>query len=40
MIEYLINLLMSGCDNSRFLVVPDWYTNGCCRVLELVQTHD
>jgi quinol-cytochrome oxidoreductase complex cytochrome b subunit len=27
-----------GCDNSRFLVVPDWYVTGCYRVLALVQT--
>jgi hypothetical protein len=24
---------LSGCDNSIFLVIPDWYANGCCRVL-------
>jgi hypothetical protein len=29
---------VSGCDHSRFLVVPDWYANGCCRVLALEQT--
>jgi hypothetical protein len=29
---------ISGCDHSRFLVAPDWYANGCCRVLELEQT--
>jgi hypothetical protein len=28
----------TGCDHSRFLVVPDWYANGCCRVLALEQT--
>jgi hypothetical protein len=29
---------LSGCDHSRFLVVPDWYANGCCRVIALEQT--
>ena len=29
---------LSGCDHSRFLVAPDWYANGCCRVLALEQT--
>ena len=24
----------AGCDNSRFLVVPDWYSNNYCRVLD------
>ena len=28
----------TGCDNSRFLVVPDWYANDYCRVLALVHT--
>jgi hypothetical protein len=28
--------VLAGCDNSRFFVVPDWYANGCCRVLALV----
>jgi hypothetical protein len=28
----------TGCDHSRFLVVPDWYANVCCRVLALEQT--
>ena len=28
----------TGCDHSKFLVVPDWYANGCCRVLALEQT--
>ena len=27
-----------GRDHSRFIVVPDWYANGCCRVLALEQT--
>jgi hypothetical protein len=27
-----------GCDNLSFLVVPDWYVNGCSHVLELVQS--
>jgi hypothetical protein len=27
-----------GCDHSRFIVVPDWYANGCCHVLALEQT--
>jgi hypothetical protein len=31
-------LAMAGCDHSRFLVVPDWYGNGCCCVLALEQT--
>ena len=30
--------MVTGCDHSRFLVVPDWYANGCCRVLALEQT--
>ena len=34
----LIFLFNVGCDHSRFLVVPDWYANGCCRVLALEQT--
>jgi hypothetical protein len=29
---------LTGCDNSRFLGLPDWYANGCCRVLALEQT--
>jgi hypothetical protein len=28
----------SACDNSRFLVVPDWYSHDYCGLLELVQT--
>ena len=28
----------SGCDNSIFLAVPDWYSDNFCRVPELVQT--
>ena len=36
--NYLILPKLSGCDHSRFLVVPDWYANGCCRVLALEQT--
>jgi hypothetical protein len=28
----------AGCENSKFLVVPDWFSNDYCRVLELVQT--
>jgi hypothetical protein len=30
--------IKAGYDNSRCLVVPDWYANGCCRVLALIQT--
>jgi hypothetical protein len=29
---------MPMCDNSRCLVVPNWYANDYCRVLALVQT--
>ena len=28
----------AGCDNPRFLDVPDWYANDCCRVLALERT--
>ena len=28
----------TGCDNSKFSAVPDWYSNDYCHVLELVQT--
>ena len=30
-------MLSSGCSNSRSLLVPDWYSNRYCRVLELVH---
>jgi hypothetical protein len=29
---------LSGCDNSIFLAVPDWYSDNFCRVPGLVQT--
>jgi hypothetical protein len=37
---HVIFLFQSGCDNSIFLAVPDWYSNNFCRVLELVQTYE
>jgi hypothetical protein len=37
--EDVLCIFQSGYNNSRFLIVPDWYTNGYCHVLELVQTH-
>ena len=42
-IQYIyiyIYIYISGCDNSKFSAVPDWYSNDCCHVLELVQTWD
>ena len=32
-------VIYTGCNNSRFLVVPDWYANGCCRVFALDGTN-
>ena len=39
MLEHTIQCI-SGCDNSKFSAVPDWYSNDYCHVLELVQTWD
>ena len=36
--KFIADFDPSGCDNSRFLGVPDWYANGCCRVIALEQT--
>jgi hypothetical protein len=33
----LRHLPSSGCDHSSFLVVPDWYANGCCCVLNALE---
>jgi hypothetical protein len=38
-LEPTMQWITTGCDHSRFLVVPDWYANGCCRVLALARTN-
>ncbi len=32
-VEFIVMEVYTGCENSRFLVVPDWYVVDHCRVL-------